>query len=53
MMVSNGNRDSKMDARLGRRASLWQGIHRGGARPHHLGHRLAASPVDQADDERR
>ena len=38
---------------LERRSCLWEGIHRGGARPHDLGHRLAPSPVDQADDERR
>jgi 2-pyrone-4,6-dicarboxylate lactonase len=51
VMVSNGNRDSKMDE--GWDDAIPQGIHRGGARPHHLGHRLAPSPVDQADDERR
>jgi len=38
---------------LGRCDSLRQGIYRGGARPHCLGQRLAASTVAQADDERR
>jgi 2-pyrone-4,6-dicarboxylate lactonase len=37
MMVSNGNRDSKMDAGWGRRNSVWQSIHQGGTRSHHWG----------------
>ena len=53
MMVSNGNRDSKMESGLGRCGSGGPRLCRGRARPHHLVNRLAASDVVQADDERR
>ena len=52
MMVSTAT--AITDGRwLGRRASLWQSIHRSGSGAHRLGHRLAPSAVDQAHDERR
>ena len=53
VMVSNGNRDSKLDAGWEDAIPLRQSIHRGGARPHRLGQRLAPPAMDQAHDERR
>ena len=46
MMISNGNRDSKMDSGWDDAIAIRQSVHRSGARSHHLGHRLAASAMD-------